>query len=473
MSDRCELAVVGAGPAGIEAALAAAGAGLKTILIDQAPAAGGQYYHRSPETFRSLRPTVVEREGQQLADRLEPAGVRRIFEAQVWGIFKEESGDGWEIDLNCSGDPRKIHAQRLVLATGAYDTPLPFPGWTLPGVITCGAALNFVKSQRVAPFKRVVVTGTGPLLLSIAAHLIDAGVTVVGVCEANRLPLGVVAHAPTLLREGRRLGEGWQYMAALVRGKTPYRQGWSVVAAHGEGKVTGATLARLDATGAPIAGSEVAVEVDAVISGYGFTPNTSLARMIGCGFDFDAQTRQWLPTRDADLRTDAPGVYVAGDGARVGGAGLGRLEGRLAGWTAALDAGKIDTTRVTALRQDLQPALEQQRRFSAFLNAYFTPPAGLRAALHDETPLCRCEEVTLGRVRAAVADGARTIGEVKMITRAGMGNCQGRMCERAIADAIQAASNSAVHLDAIGMYTIRPPLIPLTIDFLIRAGREE
>ena len=472
MSNHCDLAVVGAGPAGIEAALAAAESGLETILIDQAPAAGGQYYHRPPHAFNAPRPTHVEREGQQLADRLGPAGVNTIFDAQVWGLFREENGEGWEIDLNCSGTPRKVHAQRLVLATGAYDTPLPFPGWTLPGVITCGAALNFVKSQRVAPFRRVLVTGTGPLLLSVAAHLIDAGVTVVGVCEANRLPLSAVAHAPTLLREGRRLGEGWQYMMALLRGRAPYRQGWSVVAAHGDGRVSGATIARLDASGAPIAGSEVPVDVDAVICGYGFTPNTGLARMIGCGFDFDAQTRQWLPKRDADLRADAPGVYVVGDGARIGGAALGRLEGRLAGWTAALDAGRLDAARAAAHRQSVQSKLAQQRRFGAFLNTYFTPPAGLRAALHNETPLCRCEEVTLGRVRSAVGDGARTLGEVKMITRAGMGNCQGRMCERAIADAIQAASNAAP-LHAVGMYTIRPPLVPLTIDFLIRAGREE
>lgn len=472
MSHRCELAVIGAGPAGLEAAYAAASAGLDTVLIDQGPEAGGQYYHRPPAAFVAADPTPVEREGQALAERLGPAGVRPLFESTVWGAFREEAADGWEIALNCAGAPRKLRAERLILATGAYDTPLPFPGWTLPGVITCGAALNFVKAQRVAPFKRVLITGTGPLLLSAAAHLIDAGVAVVAVCEANRLPLRALADAPTLLRQGQRLREGWQYLTTLVRGRTPYRLGWSVVAAHGPERVTRATLARLAADGAPIAGSERTVEVDAVISGYGFTPNTGLARLIGCGFDFDAQTRHWLPKRDPDLRSDQPGVYLAGDGAGIGGAALSRLEGRLAGLTAAQDAGKGNPATLAALRRDLQPQLARQRRFGRFLNRYFTPPPGLRAVLDEDTLLCRCEEVTFGQVRAAVADGAQTIGEVKAITRCGMGNCQGRMCENGIADAIRAALGPDADPAGVGRYSVRPPLVPLTVEFLIRAGQE-
>ena len=475
MSEHCELAVIGAGPAGIEAALAGARAGLSTVLIDQAPAAGGQYYHRSPGAFATPHPTAVEREGQALADQLGPAGVRRIVNALVWGLFKEEDGDGWLITAsiagnNASGTPLKVHAARVVLATGAYDTPLPFPGWTLPGVLTCGAALQLLKSQRVAPFKRVLVSGTGPLLLSVAAHLIDAGVKVVRVCEANRTPLGAVAHAPTLVREWHRLSEGLRYGLSLARGGTPYTQGWSVVAAEGLERVERATIAKLAADGAPIAGTRQTVDVDAVICGYGFTPNTGLARMAGCGFAYDRAARAWLPQRDPHLRSDLPGLYLAGDGAWVAGVGHSRLEGIVAGVTAAFDAGKIDAAGLEALLAPVRPRLAHQRRFGLFLQTHFSPPPGLATLAEADTLLCRCEEVSQAEVRAAVTDGARTLGEVKMLTRTGMGNCQGRMCERGVTAAICRAN----HSDAaeVGLYAVRPPLVPLTVDFLIRAGED-
>lgn len=470
MSEHCELAVIGAGPAGIEAALAGARAGLKTVLIDQAPAAGGQYYHQPPGSFKSLRPTAVEREGQALADQLGPAGVRRLYGALVWGLFKEDEGEGWLIALNASGAPLKVHAGRVVLATGAYDTPLPFPGWTLPGVLTCGAALQLIKSQRVAPFKRVLVSGTGPLLLSVAAHLIDAGVEVVRVCEANRTPLGAVAHAPTLLREWHRMSEGLRYSLSLARGRTPYAQGWSVVAAEGHERVERATIAKLSADGTPITGTRQTVDVDAVICGYGFTPNTGLARMAGCGFSYDAAANAWLPKRDAGLRSDAAGLYLAGDGAWVAGAGHSRLEGIVAGATAAFDAGKIDAAGLEALLAPVRPRLAHQRRFGRFLQTYFSPPPGLAALAEADTLLCRCEEVSLAEVQAAVTDGARTLGEVKMLTRTGMGNCQGRMCERGVTAAISRATHSGA--GDVGLYAVRPPLVPLTVDFLIRAGED-
>ncbi len=475
MSEQCELAVIGAGPAGIEAALAGARAGLSTVLIDQAPDAGGQYYHRPPGSFSSPRPTAVEREGQALADLLGPAGVRRIHNALVWGLFKEETGDGWLITASVAGDngsgtPLKVHAGRVVLATGAYDTPLPFPGWTLPGVLTCGATLQLLKSQRVAPFKRVLVSGTGPLLLSVAAHLIDAGVKVVRVCEANRTPLGAVAHAPTLLREWKRMSEGLRYSLSLARGGAPYVQGWSVVAAEGHERVERAAIAQLSDDGTPIPGTRRTLDVDAVICGYGFTPNTGLARMAGCGFAYDAAARAWLPRRDTGLRSDLAGLYLAGDGAWVAGVGHSRLEGIVAGVTAAFDAGKIDAAGLEALLAPVRPRLAHQRRFGLFLQTYFSPPPGLAALADADTLLCRCEEVALSDVQTAVADGARTLGEVKMLTRTGMGNCQGRMCERGVTAAIARANQGDA--GAVGMYAVRPPLVPLTVDFLIRAGEE-
>jgi NADPH-dependent 2,4-dienoyl-CoA reductase/sulfur reductase-like enzyme len=157
-----------------------------------------------------------------------------------------------------------------------------FPGWTLPGVITTGAALILVKNQHVAPAKRVLVTGSGPLLLSAAAHLIQAGVEVAAVCECNRLFPKGISFLPSLLGQGRRLEEGIQYFSTMLRGKAPYKMGWSIVEARGEDQVEEAVIARLDERFAPVARTEQVVKVDGVVTGYGLTPNTGLARMIGC-----------------------------------------------------------------------------------------------------------------------------------------------------------------------------------------------
>ncbi len=473
MSETYELAVIGAGPAGMEAAITASESGVKTIIVDHYPQAGGQYYKPLPSTFLAARKNKTEREGDFLANLLEGLPVTRVYNTLTWGIFKEESGEGWLVALYGPQAPKFIHARILVLANGAYDTPVAFPGWTLPGVITCGAALTMLKSQRVAPAKRAMVTGTGPLLLSVAAHLVEAGVEVTGVCESNRLfPRGLF-YGPTMLGQWNRLTEGAQFLSTMVRGKAPYKMGWSVVEARGTDHVKEVLIARVDKNGVPVPGTEQAVEVDTVVCGFSLTPNTGLARMIGCQFEYRPEKGGWIPVRDKTMRTSLPGVYMAGDGAGIGGAENARLEGRIAGAAAAVETGHLTTEKAGEIYGKISPDLAQQRRFGRLLGDLFTPRPGLISLANDETILCRCEEITLGEVKAAVADGARTIGEVKMITRTGMGNCQGRMCERSVAGAIvQALAAQNVTPEAVGMYSIRPPLHPLPVEFLAEASEE-
>ncbi len=470
MSETCQLAVIGAGPAGLEAAIAAAEAGVDTILIDSALRAGGQYYKPLPAAFRPLRQTGTEKEGESLVARLERSGAKRIYDALTWGLFTEEDGNGYRLCLSVAGSPRQIHADRLVLAGGAYDTPLAFPGWTLPGVLTCGAALNLLKNQRVAPFKRVLVSGTGPLSLSVAAHLVAAGVEVACLCEANHIPLSAAGYGPQMLGHGHRITEGIQYVSTLIGGGTRVRMGWSVVEARGKERVDQAVIAKLDNSGAPIPGSEQVLAVDAVICGFGLTPNNGMARMLGCQFAVDPANGEWVPRRDGRMQTSLPGVYMAGDCVQINGAENARLEGRLAGTAAALDCQRISPAQADHTFAQIQPALSRQQRYGRMLAKLFPLKAGLRTLAHDETYVCRCEEVTQGMVKAAIAAGATTIGEVKMVTRVGMGNCQGRICEQTIARII--AQELSSDPASAGMYTIRPPLHPLPIGFFAKDEQE-
>ena len=474
MSETYELAVIGAGPAGLEAAITAAEAGVKTVLIDNFPQAGGQYYKPLPAAFSASKKTGVEKAGDILVQLINGLPVTRLYNALTWGIFKEESGDGWLITLYGPDAPKQVHARRLVLASGAYDTPVAFPGWTLPGVITCGAALILLKNQRIAPFKRAVVTGTGPLLLSGAAHLIEAGVQVVSVCETNRLKPKAILYGPTMLGEWHRLAEGANYLSALARGKTPYKMGWSVIEAHGQNHVEEAVIAKMSDSGIPISGTQQTIKVDTVVCGYGLTPNSGLARMIGCKFEYHPHQGGWIPRRDGTLQTSLPGVYMAGDCAGIGGAENSRLEGQIAGTAVALETGHIDKQKAAEFYGRIKSDLVQQRRFGKMLGDLFSPQAGLISLAHDDTMVCRCEEITLAEVKAAVAAGARTIGEIKMVTRVGMGNCQGRMCEHSVVNAIiQELIAENATPETVGIYSIRPPLQPLPVGFLAEAALEE
>jgi NADPH-dependent 2,4-dienoyl-CoA reductase/sulfur reductase-like enzyme len=474
MSETYELAVIGAGPAGMEAAISAAEAGVKTVLIDAFPQAGGQYYKALPAAFSADRKTGPEKEGEFLLKMLNGLPVTRLYNALTWGIFKEEGGPGWLITLYGPDVPKQVHAGRLVLASGAYDTPVAFPGWTLPGVITCGAALIMLKNQRTAPFKRALLSGTGPLLLSGAAHLIDAGVQVVAVCETNRLPARAIGYGPTMLGEWQRLSEGASYLSKMARNQASYKMGWSVVEAHGTEQVEEAVIAKISQSGSPIPGTQQTLKVDTLVCGYGLTPNSGLARMIGCKFEYRLQQGGWVVQRDGTMQTSLAGVYAVGDCAGIGGAEAARLEGRIAGTAAALECGHISKEKAGEFYGLIRGALAQQRRFGKLLGDLFTPQPGLISLAHDDTIVCRCEEITLGEVKAAVATGARTIGEVKMVTRVGMGNCQGRMCEHSVLNAIlRELVDEKSTPGTVGMYSIRPPLQPLPVGVLAEAAQDE
>jgi len=473
MTETFDLAVIGGGPAGMEAAVTAAEHGVKTILIDNFPNPGGQYYKAMPDAFKLGNMTKTEKDGAFLYEMVRALPVTLVKNALVWGIFPDEKQGGWLVAIYGENAPRKIHAKTLVLATGAYDTPVAFPGWTLPGVITAGAALVMTKTQRIAPGKRALVAGTGPLLLSAAAHLIDAGVKIDAVCEVSRPIFKAIPHVFTALGQLGRISEGITYMSKMVAAGTPYKMGWTILEARGGDRVEEAVIARVDQTCREIPGTRKTLPVDTVIVGFHLIPNTGLARMLGCQFEYALEKGGWVPLRDETMQSSLPGVFIAGDGAGIGGAELARLEGRTAGLASAVHIGKASEQQAGGVFGKFKHELQAQRAYARMLGALFTPQPFLSNLATDETLVCRCEEITLREVKEAVAAGARTIGEVKMITRTGMGNCQGRMCERNVANAIVAAlAAERATPEQVGCFSIRPPLHPLPVEALAEAAED-
>jgi hydrogen cyanide synthase HcnB len=461
------LIVVGGGPAGIAAATEAARAGLRCLLVDEAPSLGGQIYRQLPREFRVRDPRGLSREhrrGDRLrgefarfADRIEVrsgTSVLDIVDSRQVVCASPDGGTEW------------LAAERLVLATGAYDRPSPFPGWTLPGVITAGGVQTLVKTMRVRPGDRALVAGTGPLLLVVAGQLHRAGVEVLAVLEAGRSAFTAGTIRPAW-RQWGLLADGCRYRLGLARAGIPVRYHHTVFAAHGDRGLDSVTYGPVDAADwRPIRKRQRRIEADLLVVGFGFVPNVELCELAGCRTEYHHRVGGWVPVRDATMQTTVPGVFAAGDGAGVAGALVAVEEGRIAGITAAEQAGAISTAEAERRRAPSERRLRSLAGVREVLDEISYPRPGLGELATDATILCRCEEVTHAEVHAAIAEGARDLQAVKLLTRLGMGACQGRTCAPSAAATLCAATGGAPA--DVGRINPRPPVKPVTLGALAR-----
>ncbi len=453
------LVVVGAGPAGMAAAIAAADAGVAVTVIDDNGRPGGQIYRRPPVGLDDPRAgdgpeaqhgAGLRRRFLELGDRLE-----LLTNARVWGVFPDK-----QLALSTDEGWRMVQAERLLLATGAYEYVLPFPGWTRPGVMTPGGAQLLVKTMRVVPGRRALVAGTGPFLLVVANCLHDAGVEVVGVVEAVRRT-EVVRSLPGLLSDVGQLGRGWCFLRRLARAGIPLHTGHVIVEALGDDDVRGARFAPCDQQWRPDRAAAKTVDVDTVCVGYGFVPRTELAQLAGCRLRFSNALGGWIPDVDATYQTSVPGVWTAGDGGGVAGAAVAELEGTLAGLAIARDANAIDARMVEERRRRVEQRLTRLRRFRASLDRLSQLRPGLNDLATGDTVVCRCEELTRDEVDAGIHAGGINMRTLKVATRLGMGPCQGRMCWPAMARRVAATVGTPI--EQVGPLSVRPPTTPVTV----------
>jgi thioredoxin reductase len=279
-----DVAVIGAGPGGLSAALTAAGLGLKVTLIDELPAPGGQYLVGREAvndlTAQQIPISAAERKGLELMERLSQAEIETRFQTLVWHLADHGEPSGSHFSLGLYSFPTGLgdedgrgdsvgflKAGAVILAAGAREQVVPFPGWTLPGVMTVGAAQLLAKRHRLIPGRRVLLAGSGPLLLPAAAHLAELGAEVQAVLEATHLRAWL-KHGPAIWGNTDRLNEARRYLVALRRAHIPYRFGRTVVRALGSERVEAAVVAGLDRYGRPISGSEEEIPVDALCVGF-------------------------------------------------------------------------------------------------------------------------------------------------------------------------------------------------------------
>jgi thioredoxin reductase len=429
-------------------------------LVDERVTLGGQIYKRMGPGFKIDDPQVVGHDyvaGSELIAAVQATDVTVRLRTSVLALEGQRA-------IVCEDDAHTsvIEARRVIVAPGAYDRPVAFPGWTLPGVLTAGGAQTLVKTQRVLPGERIVFAGSGPVALAFPAQLHKQGANIALVCEAGPPPrpgdivamLAAARGNVTLLRDATR------YRLELARARIPLHYRRIIVAAEGSGRVESVVHAAVDSEWRVIAGSERRVACDALCLGYGFLPSVELLRLAGCALDEDEDRGGAVVRLDTWMRTTVDGVLAAGDGAGVEGSLVALDEGRLAAVAAALDLGALGQAQAESEAAPLRRRLRQRRAFRAALGRMHRVGRGVYELATPETVICRCEEVTLAALEPALATSADP-GVVKGLTRAGMGLCQGRNCNRTIAALV--AARNGLEISAIATATPRLPARPVPI----------
>ncbi len=460
-----DVAIIGGGPAGIAAAIELVKGNVSLVVIDSYPQPGGHYFRKVPQVFGKGSRIRDGRQAEYQSLMAEAAQVEILSGATVWSVFRDEetatsAGSGFTLHLQ-GHEIRAVQATYLLLAPGSYDRPFPFPGWQLPGVITLGGAQMLLKGHGILPGKRILVAGGGPLLLSAAADLIEAGADVLAVLDTASIMDGVAKMPSAIWGQWGRIKEAWRFASTIGRSRVPISFGQTVFRAIGEGEVTGVAYGKLDADGRPLKQTEKVVDVDTICVGLGFLPNLALTRHLGCDHFYDATLDAFYPKHDDRMETTAVNIFVAGDVTGVGGKDLSKLQGRIAGLNILCKLGRLTTDKVRQQMQILQPAIRREKRFMHMMRERMRVKPGFLDLLDDETIVCRCEMVTVGQIKTAVRDGARDMRGAKLRTRCGMGACQSRYCEQTIGNLM--ARETGQPREAIGTSSIRPPLIPVSL----------
>ncbi|MGE3923674.1 MAG: NAD(P)/FAD-dependent oxidoreductase [Lautropia sp.] len=455
VSDAHDLVVVGAGPAGMAAAIAARAHGMRVLVLDEQEAPGGQIYRAvdSVARFRRERLSVFGADyadGRALVAAFRSCGAEYHPRSTVWRIDPEGI-----VYFTRPGESSMVAARNTIIATGALERPMPIPGWTLPGVTTCGGGQVLLKSADLVPAGRILLAGSGPLLYLYAAQLVRAGVKIAAVLVTTsaRNYRRAAARVAEAFAGREYLMKGLSLMREIRRGGVPIVNGVRDLRALG-----GAQIEAVDFT---VRGESRSEACDALLLHQGVVPHLNLPLATGCVPVWDPLQRCFRPVTSEAGESTVSGIYIAGDGAGIAGAVAAANGGTLAALAVAQRQQRIDPTRARAEMQRVRAKNRPHVAFRPFLDTLYRPEQHDVAPVHDDTIVCRCEEVTAGEIRRLAREGCTGPNQMKTFARSGMGPCQGRLCGLTVAELI--AETRGVPVSEVGYYRLRSPVKPITV----------
>jgi len=452
--EKIDFAVIGAGPAGMAAAAFAVELGLETMLIDEQDAPGGQIY-RGVERAEDDSPLGDDYlAGRSLVDRLRAGAVDYRSATTVWHI----DPDGTLSLLSAAG-AETIRARRILVATGAIERPVPIPGWTLPGVMTAGAAQIMLKTGDLVPSGRAVLAGQGPLIWLVAAQLIRAGAPPAAILETAPHPNyhSAARLLPRLLWPARRvLWKGWSLIREVRRAGVPIRREVTGLRALGRDRVS------------RVVWDSGEIDTDLLLLHEGVIPNTQISLALALEHRWDDAQLCWRPVTDTWGATSLQTVSIAGDGGGIAGAEAAALTGSLAALDAAAFLDRIDPAERDRRAAPLRAALDRELAIRPFLDRLYRPAPQILVP-DDGIVVCRCEEVSVAQIRRAARLGAQGPNQAKAFTRCGMGPCQGRICGPVVSAVM--ADTLGRPIQEIGTYRPRAPYKPITLGALAGLGK--
>ncbi len=450
MTNHLDVLIVGAGPAGLSAALTARACGLDVALVDEQGHKGGQIFRNLHLSSGQNALCAHDRElGLQLFADFEKCGAQFFPSTTVWGL------KGHDVYCQHAGEAKCISASKILFATGGMERPAPFKGWTLPGVMTAGAAEILLRSGVFLESKTpIVLAGNGPLLLSLAVHLIDAKIPIAAWLDSGRLrhKLTAMIHMGAVYKDIPYFMRGLKMALKILKHKIPLIPEVTHMEALGEKYVESVSYEKN--------GKQNTIATHTLIRHENVIPRIQIASALDLELAWDAVQRYWYPKTDAFGRTSQNHIFMAGDTAFVHGGEAALAKGALAGIAMAQDLGVISPQEAESKALPYFATAKKLSKARKYLHHVFAPNPQIYR-VPDETIICRCESVRAEDIRHAIHEGYTTPDEVKRFTRAGMGPCQGRMCSNSLAEII--AEELKIDVKHIPIYKNRQPFAPVSL----------
>lgn len=445
-----DLVIIGAGPAGMAAAIEADGGGASVLLLDEQQRPGGQIY-RDITSYQEQLSNILGKDyldGQELAKQFLNSGCEYRPSATVWKVTQEA-----EVVYSQHQEATEVRGKHIFIANGALERPMPIPGWTLPGVMTAGAAQILLKSRGIAA-QDAVLAGCGPLLYLLATQLIKAGCPPRALVETQSAShvWSALPFLPRALTGWSTLAKGVSLLNTIRRAGVPRYRGAGELAVIGDNEVSAIEFSQ--------ARRSQRIQCETVLLHQGVVPNIQISQSLNLAHHWHAAQRCFVPKVDQWGVSSNQRITIIGDGAGISGAISAALMGKKAALNGLKSLGLLSLASRDQLASAAKNQLRKQQAVRPFIDALYAPSTACAQPSND-TVVCRCEGITAGDIRRYASVGCVGPNQTKAFGRSGMGPCQGRYCSVTVTELL--AESNALTPEETGSYRVRSPIKPVTL----------